>query len=572
MALLNRRADLLLAGGTVLNVYTGELLSQNVAVLGERISYVGNDTRGVTSETRVLDVSGKWLVPGYVDPHFHPWFIYNPVSFGEAASARGITTLFCDNLIFYMLMGVERFEAFMESLQGLPVTFYWWARAIPQTPMEEEGVLFSTRNIQRLLSHPNVQSVGEITRWQDLVRGNAKLQEIIQYAKTLKKRVDGHTAGARWDHLVSLSGAGVESCHESIRGDEVVERLRLGMYAMLRESSLRQDLHELLEKVRREGLRTDRIMLTTDCSSPAFYAEHGINDRLIRIALEEGFDPVTAYRMCTINPAVYFGMDHEIGGIAPGRQADMLVLRDLADPLPETVLSRGRIVARNGVPDRPFPETRWEACLPPPSFVTHPWHAEADLFRILSPSSRITLPGIRLVSAVITRKDLRSFPVEHGEVQLEEEDFSYVALLERSGKWVTNGVLGGFGSGVEGLASSFNTAAQILTIGRNPEAMALAVNRVMEMGGGIVLVEREKTLLELPLPLGGLMSDRPLEELAEWETSLLKHLQSRGYPFHDPLYTLVFLPNDFLPALRIHRGGVVDIRTGEVLWPRRDLP
>lgn len=570
MIFQNHRSDLLLSGGTVLNVYTGELLPQNVAVKGGRISYVGGERPETASETRVLDVSGRVLVPGYVDPHFHPWFIFNPISFGEAACARGITTLFCDNLIFYMLMGVERFEAFMERLQDVPVTYYWWARAVPQTPMEEERELFSTENIERLLSHPRVQSVGEITRWQDLARGNPDLQEIVRYAKALRKRVDGHTAGARWDHLVALAGAGVESCHESIRGEEVVERLRLGMYAMLRESSLRQDLHELLRTVKQEGLQTDRIMLTTDCSSPAFYEKHGIHDRLIRIALEEGFDPVTAYRMCTITPAVYFGMDHAIGGIAPGRQADVLVLRDLTDPLPETVLSRGRIVARNGVLESPFPETNWEACLPPPSFVTHPWRAKADLFRIPSPQARLTLPGIRLVSAVITRKDLRSFPVERGAVRLEE-DYSYVALLERSGKWVTNGVLGNFGPGVEGLASSFNTAAQILVIGRSPKAMALAVNRVMEMGGGIVVVEDGQPLFELPLPLGGIMSERPLRELAERENALLGLLRSRGYPFHDPLYTLVFLPNDFLPALRIHRGGVVDIRSGEVLRPRQDL-
>ncbi len=566
-----QQASLLLHGGTVLNVYTGEQLPWDVAVSGSRILHVGPGHPGAGPETTALDVTGRHLVPGYVDPHFHPWFIYNPVTFGEAAAARGITTLFCDNLIFYMLMGVEPFERLVEVLSHAPIAYYWSARALSQTPMEDEDDLFAPANVKRLLDHPRVRSVGEITRWRELIHGNAAIRDIVAHARSRNKRVDGHTAGAKGDDLVALAAAGVDSCHESINGDEVVSRLRLGMYAMLRESSLRQDLRALLRRIREEGLLTDRVTMTTDSSSPAFYDEHGIQDRLIRIALEEGVDPATAYRMCTLTPAVYFGMDHHIGGIAPGRQADILVLRDLSDPVPETVVAQGRIVARNGVLERPFPQPAWEQCFPPPAFVETPWRAQPEVCTIPARGDRARLPVVRLVSPVITRQEERDLPVRNGRVCLQHDGLCYAALLARTGAWVTNGLLTGFASRVEGLASSFNTATQILAIGTRPEAMALAVNRMMEMGGGIVLAEGEQIVYELPLPLGGMMSDRPLTSIAAEERTLLALLQDRGHPYHDPLYTLIFLPNDFLPTVRITWAGVVNIVTGDVLWPRREL-
>jgi len=310
------KENILLKGGTILNVYSGELLKMNIAIKGERIWYVGPSSDVVGGDTQVLDVSNKVLVPGYIDPHFHPWFTYNPISFGEKACRLGTTTIFCDNLIFYMLMGVRLFEDFMDALSKMPIKFFWFCRAVPQTPMATEDELFSVKNLERLLKNPLVQSLGEITRWPEILRDNQKILEMIRLTKRLKKRVDGHTAGAKYEQLSILSRAGVESCHESISAKEALERLRLGFYVVLRESSLRQDLSDLLRIVTENRVSTDRIMLTTDASSPLFYDECGATNHVLKIAMNEGVDPITAYRMVTINPAVYFGMDHEIGCIS----------------------------------------------------------------------------------------------------------------------------------------------------------------------------------------------------------------------------------------------------------------
>jgi adenine deaminase len=575
----NRQAqepELLLEGGRVLNVYSGELIESNVAVKGERIWYVGPGSDWTGEKALRLDVSHKVLVPGYVEPHCHPWNAYNPVSLGEEFCRLGTTTLVCDNLIFYMMMGVERFEAFMAAFSQMPGKFFWFVRLVPQTPLDKEEKLFSAANLTRLLRNPLTLSIGEITRWQELINGNSKIQEMIRTARSLRKRVDGHTAGAKYENLGIISRAGVDSCHESITAKEVLERLRLGFHVILRESSLRQDLRSLLKGVREHPPSLRRVMLTTDGSSPAFQLESGMTDRLVKMTIEEGIDPVEAYRMVTLNPATYFGLEHRLGGIAPGRDADILVLGDLHDPTPELVISKGKIVSEKGTLLSPFPGVDWRRFSRAPE-REYTVRAKKDLFEIpikgLAEGQRVSFPVIKLISTVITRINRVEFPVRGGLLDVSAVDgFCRVAALDRRGKWIANGLLEGYADRIHGIASTFNTALQILVIGQDPGAMASAVNRVVRIGGGIAAIEHGKVVYEFPLPIGGVMSKRSLKELAEKETALEEFLSSRGYPFHDPLYTLIFLPNDFLPEVRINRKGVVNIKKDEVLWPARRLP
>ncbi len=572
-----QETDLLLEGGQVLNVYSGELLESSVAVKGGTIWHVGAAGSHSTGEkTLRLDVSHKVLVPGYVEPHCHPWNVYNPVSLGEEFCRLGTTTLVCDNLVFYMMMGVERFEVFMTSLSEMPVKFFWFIRLVPQTPLDHEERIFSSRNLSRLLRNPLTLSIGEITRWKELIKGNPKIQRMIRLGRSLGKRVDGHTAGAKYENLSIISRAGVESCHESIRAEDVLDRLRLGFHVMLRDSSLRQDLRGLLKGVRENPLSLRRVMLTTDGSSPSFHLESGMTDHLLRTVIEEGIDPVEAYRMATLNPATYFGLEDRLGGIAPGRDADILVLRDLRDPTPELVISKGRVVSEKGALLSPFPVPDWKRFLNARE-KEYTLRATKDFFEIpfkeRVDGKTVLFPVIKLINTVITRIRRVEFPVRGGLIDVSAMGgFCRVAALDRHGRWIANGILEGYADRLEGIASSFNTALQIIVIGQNPDAMSAAVNRVIEMGGGIAAIEHGKVVFEFPLPIGGMMSEKPLWELAEKETTLKEFLSSRGYPFHDPLYTFIFLPNDFLPEGRINRKGVVDIKKDEVLWPARKLP
>jgi len=352
---------------------------------------------------------------------------------------------------------------------------------------------------------------------------------------------------------------GIASCHEPITAQEALERARAGIAVMLRQSSLRPDLKELLGALKEAPALAARLMLTTDGSSPAFVAEHGFVDHLLRVAMEEGVPPIDAYRMVTLNPAAYYGLDHEIGGIAPGRFADILFLRDLSEPAPETVMARGRVVARDGELVGSVPEPAWQRIFSAPAArFARGLRLSAEDFG-LPAGERV--PVLRFVSTVITRLEERA-PAE-GDLR--------AALLDRGGRWICRGVIAGLARHLDGLATTLSTDFQILVLGRNPSAMAQAANRLLALRGGIVVVEEGRVIYELALPLGGIMAAAPLPALAARERELLGLLKARGYPYHDPVFTLLFLTADFLPEVRLTARGVWDVKRRKVLAPTNAL-
>lgn len=243
---------------------------------------------------------------------------------------------------------------------------------------------------------------------------------------------------------------------------------RLGLHVFLRQSSLHQDLSRLLQVITRDGVSTQRLMLTSDCSAPAFYQEMGITDHILTKALNEGVNPVQAYQMVTINPAVYFGMDGQVGGIAPGRDADILILEDLFHPKPGTVISKGRIIAQDGRLCEPFPRLDWPRFFPPGSFVQNRWSATPEMFHIKSRKKRLRFPVINLIRPVITRVVWRECEMKDGVPDLHpRKGCSLIALLDKEGGWVTNGIIQGFGEGVEGLAAPVVASAPASAVHSN---------------------------------------------------------------------------------------------------------
>jgi adenine deaminase len=550
-------ADLYLRGGTLLNVYTGELYVAGVATRGERIAYVGPREDMVGPRTTVLDVSGRVLVPGYIDPHCHPAHVITPSALARHLLPLGTTTLFADTLQFWELGGLRAFTTVADALARSPLKFYWMIRVHAQTRTTDEPRRFRLPDLARALAHPWAVAAGEVTRWPDVHAGHADLLRRLDLALSRGQRVEGHTAGAGADKIAALAAGGLTSDHEPITAREVLDRARLGIAVMLRESSLRPDLNGLLDALKEAPGLAARAMLTADGSMPAFVLEHGFVDHLIRTAMQRGVPPVDAYRMASLNPATYFGKDGDLGGIAPGRYADVCVLEDLAEPRPVTVVARGRVVARAGRLVVSIPEPSWaRAFASPAARLAVRWRARPEDFRL---PERATLPVIRLVSAVITKLEQRA-PAP-GDL--------HAALIDRAGRWVAPALLAGFGDRVDGLASTVSTDFNILVVGRRPEAMARAVNRLLDVGGGVVLVDGAEVAWELPLPIGGIMTRAELPQAARWERELHDALAARGYPFHDPFFTMLFLSADFLPAVRLTPRGVWDVKRRRILLPRR---
>ena len=550
-------ADLYVRGGTLLNVYTGEIYPANVAIAGERIAYVGARDDMVGPRTATLDAGGRTLVPGYIDPHVHPAHMVTPSALARHLLPLGTTTVFADTLQFWELGGLRAFRTVADALAASPLKFYWMIRVHAQARSTDEPRRYALRDLARALDHEWTFAAGEVTRWPEVWAGRADLLGRLDLALARGQRVEGHTAGAAAEKIAAIAAGGLTSDHEPITAREVLDRARQGIAVMLRESSLRPDLVGLLDALKEAPALASRLMLTADGSMPAFIRDHGFVDHLIRVALERGLAPIDAYRMATLNPATYLGREADLGGIAPGRVADVCVLRDLTEPRPEAVIARGRLAARDGRVLVDVPEPDWgRAFATPAARLTVRWHARAEDFRL---PQRASYPVARLVSAVITRLEQR--PLTDGDL--------LAALLDRAGRWVAPGVVAGFGGDVDGLASTITTDFNILVLGRRPEAMARAVNRLLDVRGGVVLVDGERVALEVPLPLGGVMTDMTVLEAAAREDALRAALVARGYPHHEPLFTLFFLAADFLPFVRLSPRGVWDVKQGRVLLPRR---
>ncbi len=567
-----RPADLFIRGGTVANVYTGELLSANVAVSGEYIAYVGKDERAIGDQTRVIDADGMIVSPGYIEAHSHPWVLYNPVSLAEGILPLGTTTIVADNLFFYMQMGPEGFAAMADDLRGMPLTYLWVARLTSQASFPGEDEMFATDKVKFLLERDDVVGTAEVTRWPALAAGDPALLSGISAAEAIGKISDGHTGGASEARLGEVIVSGIDADHEAITREEVLNRLRLGLWTMLRNSSLRRDLPELSRVITQNGISTQRLIMTTDGPAPEYVTEYGFVDGLLRTAVENGVSPMQALQMVTINPATLLRLDGRLGGIAPGRQADILLLPDLTSFRPETVIARGQIAAEGGKLQTSLPSPSWDHYGSRPRFSEDLDFGDPALYPMRAYEPRIDLPVIDLKSAVITSPRDVTFEAEDGWINLENQaGVLHAALLDRGGQWTSSALVSGFADNLEGLASTYNTTTHVLVLGRRPEAMARAAQRVKELGGGIVIARDGRIIYELPLPIAGMMSELSFSEVVRENQRLSHTMNEEGYEHHDILYTLLFLTCDFLPALRLTPLGLLDVKASQTLFSTEKL-
>ncbi|PTX50646.1 adenine deaminase [Melghirimyces profundicolus] len=558
-----------LAGGDVFNVFTGDLERADVALCDNRIAYVGDlKQAGIqpANPASVIDVSGKVLVPGYIEPHAHPFLLYNPVTLAREVVKRGTTTLINDNLFFFSRMKMEEWSRLLRKLNKLPVKMFWWARLDAQARLpESREPLFDEERVMEELSRPAVLQAGELTDWVPLLEAEEKRVRWVEESRKKGIRVEGHAPGASRRTLACLAAAGVTGDHESITAEEVWDRLRLGYMTTLRHSSLRPDLPELIQGLMKGNREVPwhRLMMTTDGPTPP-YLKKGFVDYLIRTAIEAGCPPARAYQMATVNPAVYYRLDEHLGAIAPGRVADINVLDSLEEPDPVQVVAEGEPVAKEGHLLVNGPEVDWKGY----SSLKHRWNAGlcSEHLAHLPKGSGGRVPVIHLLNPVITKmewEDVTSHGIRPFHAPGEED--LLVALVDREGKWMTKSLIRGFGKNIDGLASTYNGSEDLLLFGRDPEAMARAGNRALEQGGAITWVQGREEVYNLPLPLGGKTSLLHMEELIPRTEDLVRKLKEFGHPFHDPVYTFLFLSSTHLPQVRLTAGGLVRVKDKKVL-------
>src|SRR5699024_11032284 len=338
---------MILTNGTYLNVFTKQWISANIWIYQDRIVYVGKDMPADTRNIEVIDCTGQYLVPGYIEPHAHPFQLYNPEQLALHVAKFGTTVLMNDNLKLLSLFEKKKAFTIIENIQKIPVSMFWWGRYDSQSMLKHEAEIFNTNDVLSWLSHPTVVQGGELTAWPKLLAGDDRLLYWIQETKRLRKRVEGHLPGASDKTLTKLKLLGVSGDHEAMSGEEVVRRLQLGYHVTLRHSSIRPDLPHILEDLIEDSFSTfEQLMFTTDGSTPSFY-KYGMINLCVQIAIEKGVPLIEAYRMATYNVAKYYGLDDLIGSIAPGRIAHINILQAKENPNPVSVLAKGKWIVKD---------------------------------------------------------------------------------------------------------------------------------------------------------------------------------------------------------------------------------
>ncbi|QPC45495.1 adenine deaminase C-terminal domain-containing protein [Mangrovibacillus cuniculi] len=549
---------LVLKDATYLHSKLRRFLTQNIWIHEDRIVYCGPELPSKINESNIISLEGKVVVPGYIEPHVHPFQLYNPQSFALYASKFGTTTLIQDNLMLALLLEKKKAFTLLRKFRQLPVSLYWWSRFDSQTVLGMEDDPFTHANVKSWLEHDAVLQGGELTAWPQLLAGDDMLLHWVQEAKRMRKRVEGHLPGASPLTLTKMALAGVDSDHESISGEDVYQRLLAGLTVSLRHSSIRPDIPKILEELKKYDLTNyDDFMMTTDGSSPSFYKE-GVSNILVKLAIDNGVPVVDAYQMVTANVAKYYRIDHLHGEIAPGQVANVNILDHMLEPKPSAVLSKGVwIVDMEGNQYEPE-EVNWkEYDLAPLSLD---WSLQSDDLQFSMPF------GLEMVDAVITKP--YSIGIDpYTDALLEQGDECFLMLVDREGRWRINTLLKGFAKSIGGLCSSFSSSGDLLLIGKSKEDMLEAFEEMKRMKGGIVLVQKGEVEARVSLSIAGTMSDKPLEELMIEESKFSAKMKEHGYSFQDPIYSLLFFCSTHLPYIRLTSQGIYDVMKKTILFP-----
>jgi adenine deaminase len=567
VALGAQPADLVVANADVVNVYTGEIQKNfGVAVKGRFIARVSDRIEtAVGPATRVIDAGGKTLIPGLIDGHTHLAWLYTAAEFAPFAAASGVTTVVTEALEPYPVAGLEGLEDFLASLRGQPVRILATAPAMVSISAAVRGI--AAADLKQLLAREDVVGLGE-SYWQAVLQEPDTYLPAFEEAHRAGKPLEGHTAGAGESRLAAYAAAGVSSCHEPINAAQALSRLRQGMWVMAREGGIRRDLAEIA-KIRDGQADLRRLILASDGATAQDLLDGNYLAAAVQKAIACGFAPVAAVQMTTLNVAEHFRLDHLLGGIAPGRLADMVLIPDPATIRPISVILDGRVVFEEGrllAPPRrhPFSDRSRNTVRLPRTLYPTDFAVRAPAGR---PAARVRV--IDMVTDLVTAELHLDLPSAGGEIQADPPSgickIAAVDRTHRPGRMFT-GFIRGFGlkSGAVACSAAWDTSA-IVVVGADAADMAAAVNRVAALQGGAVVSDRGRVTAEIPLPVFGLACVLPMAELAKRLSGLTREAARLGVGFPDPLLSLITLTGAAIPYLRICEEGLVNLKDGRTV-------
>jgi adenine deaminase len=564
------KSDLIVTGGKLINVYSREILDgMEIAVLDGRICYVGPGAAHARGEaTKILDARGLYISPGFIDGHTHIGHYCRPYEYLQAYLPHGTTALMasCDELA--TVFGYRGLKLFLDEVEAHPLrVFTLISMVAPQDPLLCQTATITNAEIEAALQDPRILGLGEIVSWLRLTQLDDEVLERLEMAWRNGKIIHGHTAGAKDQKLCAVAAVGISSCHEPIRVEDALERLRLGYWTMLREGSLRQDLEATLRPLIARGIDTQRLILVTDSMSPDDVEEIGHMDHVLRRAVSLGLSPLRAIQAVTLHPATYSGVEQEVGGIAPGRFADMALLESLESFRVQTTLIGGQVVAQEGQ------SLVQAAPISVPQEMMHSLRLHSNIsteqFRIRCPEENAKIRVIELLNQNITAEKVMSVDARKGYVEADvEQDLLKVAIFDRHdqiGK-IAMGFLKGFGAKIGAVGTTTDLDENTLLIaGGNDADMALCANALIESGGGMAVVNNGQMVEKIEFPAGGIFSLNPWRRVGQDLGRIHRCLRERGSQFERPLYALCFLPFVTLPSLRITARGLINAKERKIV-------
>ena len=571
VAMGDKKANLVLKNCNLLSVYTREIIPKiQIAIVNERIAYVGPDaSHTLGPKTTVIDVKDKYVSPGFADPHLHIDQFVLPAEFAKKALLCGVTSLFSDPIDVVSATGYKGFQEFLKLGEDLPIRIFQVVPGgLPVDAKFSNSKTLSLSQEKSAIKHPHVLGLGEVFSWTKVTLREPKTMKSLSNMLECDCIINGHTAGASEKKLNAYVSSGILSCHEPIDFDQVLERLRLGMWIMIREGSIRRDLKEIIPRVLSHGTYLNRLMFCSDGLDPSDITKFGHIDHCIRKSIKHGLEPIDAITMASKNNFDYYNMGKDLGGIAPGKLADILIFNDLKSFKPSKVFVGGKLVVSNG------------------SFVTpikkksiSPWIKKtvklkkfsANDFLIKSKKKDVIANTIFMQTEIITKIGSAELASKDGHVSssLDSDLWKVAAFVRTHG---TNrhsiGFLENFGAEIGAFASTWSFHENdLIVIGSNDSDMALASNHLIKNQGGLVVVKSGKILASLPLQFAGIVSTDSFDKVLTNFEKINESIVDSGCKFSRPHLIPLFLPFLALPSVRILSGGIVDVKKRSYISP-----
>lgn len=573
-------ADIVLYGGNIVNVITKEIYPGDVAIKGQYIMMVGDASKLIGEKTKVIDVRGKYISPGFIDSHMHfESSMLTITEFSKLSIPSGTTTIIADPHEIGNALGPIGIKAMADEAGTVPNRVKLVVPAMtPDSPtLETAGVDINSKDMEDLLSYRNIAGIGELQGFSNVKNVYKYTPDVIDdliasttYAVSLGKIVDGNApelfAQELAAHIISCGGGC--SCHETTTKEECIEKLRYGVYVFMREGSTQKNMAECIKALTEEGLDSRRLILATDDMLSDDLAEQGHMNEIIRRTIAQGVKPEEAIQMATINPATYFGLN-DIGVLAPGKIADIAIIEDIVQMNIAAVFIKGKLISTGkdlliNMPLYKYPDIVKNSvkCKP----VTQ------DQLEIYKEGIRTSARCIVLIpDQNLSDAKLVDLKISNEKVQCDvNKDISYICCVERYGKTgnIGKAFVTGFGLKEGAFAESIaHDTHNIIAIGTNTKDMAAAINRVIEMKGGIAIAKGGTILNELSLPVGGLITDElTANELSSKMQELNNVARDKlGCKVHAPFMHLSFLALSTSPKWKITDQGLIDVNSFEIL-------